>query len=68
MKVILLQDVKNVGKKGQTVDVSDGYGANFLIPRGLAKPSTTETQRELARDNAAEEARQVQLKADEIRE
>ena len=64
MKVILLQDVKNVGKKGLTVNVSDGYGANFLIPRGLAKPSTAETQRELARDNAAEEARQIQLKAE----
>ena len=64
MKVILLSDVKNVGKKGETVEVSDGYGANFLIPRGLAKPSTTLTQRELARDNAAEEARQIALKAE----
>lgn len=36
MKVILNQDVKNVGKKGQIVEVSDGYGSNFLIPRGLA--------------------------------
>ncbi len=32
MKVILLQDVKKVGKKGQVVNVSDGYGANYLIP------------------------------------
>lgn len=62
MKVILLQDVKKVGKKGETVVVSDGYGANFLIPKGLAKPSTETTQKELARDNAAEEARQKQLK------
>ncbi len=36
MKVILLQDVKGVGKKNQVVEVSQGYGANFLIPRGLA--------------------------------
>ncbi len=63
MKVILLQDVKNVGKKGQTVTVSDGYGANFLIPKGLAKLSTVSTQKELARDNAAEAARQKELKA-----
>lgn len=62
MKVILLADVKKVGKKGETVDVSDGYGANFLIPRGLAKLSTEATQKELARDNAAETARQKELK------
>ena len=62
MKVILLTDVKKVGKKGETVDISDGYGANFLIPRGLAKLSTEASQKELARDNAAEEARQIALK------
>ena len=36
MKVILLQDVKGVGKKNQQIEVSDGYAANFLIPRRLA--------------------------------
>lgn len=36
MKVILLQDVKGVGKKNQICEVSDGYGSNFLIPRKLA--------------------------------
>ena len=37
MKVILTQDVKGQGKKGQMVEVSDGYGRNYLLPRGLAK-------------------------------
>ncbi len=36
MKVILLEDVKSVGKKGDIVNVSDGYGANFLLPRKKA--------------------------------
>ncbi len=40
MKVILLQDVKGVGKEGQVVDVSDGYGRNFLLKKKLAKEST----------------------------
>lgn len=40
MKVILLEDVKKVGKKGSIVDVSDGYGANFLIPKKLAVLAT----------------------------
>lgn len=40
MKVILLTDVKSVGKKGDVVEVADGYGQNFLIPRKLASPAT----------------------------
>ena len=39
MKVLLLQDVKGTGKKGEVVNVSDGYARNFLLPRKLADPA-----------------------------
>ena len=40
MKVILLQDVKNIGKKGDVINASDGYARNFLFPRKLAQEAT----------------------------
>ena len=43
MKVILQQDVKGQGKRGQLIDVSDGYARNFLLPRKLALPATPDT-------------------------
>lgn len=42
MKVILQKDVKGQGKKGQLVDVSDGYARNFLLPKKLAVPATAD--------------------------
>ena len=42
MKVILKQDVKNQGKKGELIEVSEGYGRNFLMPRGLAEIATAD--------------------------
>ena len=42
MQVILTQDVKGQGKKGQMVKVSDGYARNYLLPRGLAQEATKE--------------------------
>ena len=41
MKVILKADVKGKGKKGELIEVSEGYGRNFLMPRGLAAVSYT---------------------------
>ncbi len=64
MKIILTADVKGVGKKGQTVTVSDGYASNYLIPKKLAVISTTSSQIQLAKDNANEEKRQAAMKAE----
>lgn len=47
MQVILNQDVKGQGKKGQLVNVSDGYARNYLLPRGLAKEATKSNINEL---------------------
>ena len=61
MKVILQQDVKGQGKKGQLVEVSEGYARNFLLPRKLAIPATTDainTMNLKEKARKAEEARQ----------
>ena len=61
MKVILQQDVKGQGKKGQMVEVSEGYARNFLLPRKLAIVATTDainTTNLKEKPRRAEEARQ----------
>jgi large subunit ribosomal protein L9 len=63
MKVILKEDVKKVGKRGDIVDVSDGYGRNFLIARGLAVPESKKSLEILGEQKAqeaAEEAKRVE--------
>jgi len=47
MKVILLQDVKSVGKKGDIIDANDGYARNFLIPKKMAVPANAENMNTL---------------------
>lgn len=66
MKVVLLQDVKGSGKKGELIQVSDGYGRNFLLPRGLAREANAQVMNEL---KSAEEAkaRRVKREAEEAR-
>jgi|SRR5690554_393071 len=63
MKVILQKDVKNVGKKGDIVEVAEGYGRNFLLPRGLAVEASSGNVRhvkELKQVEAAKNARELQ--------
>ena len=60
MKVILLEDVKAQGKKGQIIEVNDGYARNFLLKKNLAAPATASVLNELKQKEAAE-ARQREL-------
>lgn len=54
MKVILKQDVKGHGKKGELVQVSDGYARNFLLPRGLAVEADAQAMNDLRNKEAAQ--------------
>lgn len=60
MKVILTQDVKAQGKKGDLINVSDGYANNFLLKKGLAKVATKQAINELEGKKGAEEYRRNQ--------
>lgn len=75
MKVILNQDVKGQGKKGDLIDVSDGYARNFLLPKNLAKEATKENvnilkgqqeSREYREKKELEEAQAIAAKIGEI--
>ncbi|MDQ0193678.1 50S ribosomal protein L9 [Paenibacillus wynnii] len=55
MKVIFMKDVKGQGKKGQVKEVSEGYAANFLLPRGLVRPATDGNVKTLENQAAAEQ-------------
>ena len=64
MKVILLQDVKGQGKKGQLIDISDGYARNFLFPRKLAQEATADNINTMKmNDKALQEKRQKEREA-----
>jgi large subunit ribosomal protein L9 len=55
MKVVLKQDVKNIGNKGEVHNVSDGYARNFLMPRGLAIAANTAAMNEVKNKEAAKQ-------------
>lgn len=55
MKVILLEDVKTLGKKGQTVNINDGYARNFILPKKLGIEATPKNLNDLKLKKANEE-------------
>ncbi len=57
MKVVLKQDVKGLGKKGELVNTSDGYARNFLFPKGLACEANAQSMTELKNREQAEKYR-----------
>lgn len=61
MKVILLQDVRSIGKKGELKEVSDGYARNYLLPRKLAKEANAQAMNELKN---AENAKAYKIKTE----
>lgn len=63
MKVLLLQDVKDQGKKGESVNVSDGYARNYLFPRKLATEITPQLMKELTQRDEAKKRREAEEKA-----
>ncbi len=63
MKVILTQDVKGQGKKGQVINVSDGYARNFLFPKGLATEANATAMNDLKNKEAAKQHKLATEKA-----
>ena len=59
MKLILTADVDNLGAPGDTVEVKDGYGRNFLLPRGLAIKATRGAEKQVETIRRSQEAREV---------
>lgn len=66
MEVILLKDIKGIGKKGESKKVSDGYATNFLIPKGLVIKKTEDSLAQLKKENEAEAKKQEALKAEAL--
>ncbi len=68
MKLILTQSVKNLGSKNQLVEVKDGYGRNFLLPKNLAVLATPGAKRhlELMKGKEAKTTKQIQAQAKEF--
>ena len=66
MKVILLQDVKGKGKKGQMIEVSDGYARNFMLPKKLAIEATADAINTMKMNDKATQERIAKEKAEAL--
>ena len=66
MKVILLQDVKGKGKKGQMIEVSDGYARNYMLPRKIAMEATTDAVNTMRMNDKATAERIAREKAEAL--
>ena len=64
MKVVLLKDVRNMGKRDDILTVSDGYARNFLFPQKLAAEATPGMLKEIERKRAAQNAREAEMRAE----
>jgi large subunit ribosomal protein L9 len=62
MKVILMQEVESLGDVGEVVEVANGYGRNYLLPRGMAVAATTKNKRQLEHQNQLREHRIAQAR------
>ena len=67
MKVILLQDVKGKGKKGQMLEVSDGYARNFMLPKKMAIEATPDAINTMRMNDKATQERIAKEKAEALR-
>lgn len=66
MKVILLTDVKGKGKKGQLIEVSDGYARNYMLPRKLAQEATADAINTMRMNDKATAERQARERAEAL--
>ena len=66
MKVILLQDVKGKGKKGQMIEVSDGYARNFMLPKKMAIEATADAINTMKMNDKATQERIAREKAEAL--
>ena len=66
MKVILTQDVRGQGKRGQMIEVSDGYARNYLLPRKLAQEATADNINTMRMNDKATQERQAKERAEAL--